>query len=74
MPKAKLPDKKVLFELEGLDGNAVFIMAKWAKAAKRQGWDEKEIDAVIAEAKSSTYDHVIQTIMRFSDDTDEDTD
>ena len=39
----------------------------WKRAARREGWSDDEIDAVIAEAKSGDYDHLVQTIMGYSE-------
>ena len=62
--------KKVKLSLEGINGNAFVIMGTFMKAAKKQGWTEKEIDDVILECKSGDYDHLIQTIMSNIEDED----
>lgn len=45
----------------------IAFIGAWARAARRQGWSDEDIDAVRAEALSSDYDHVIQTIMEHSE-------
>ena len=56
-------NKKVQLELIGLNGNAYAIMGAFRKAARRAEWKEDEIVAVIREAKSSGYDHLVGTII-----------
>lgn len=56
--------KKVKMSLVGIDSNAFAIMAEFQSKAKRQGWSKEEIDAVLTEAKSGDYDHLLRTIMR----------
>jgi hypothetical protein len=54
--------KKVKMELVGLDGNAFSLMAAFIRAAKAQGWTQEESKAVIDEATSSDYKHLVATI------------
>jgi hypothetical protein len=54
--------KKINLKLVGLDGNAFFIMGAFSKQAKREGWSKAEIDAVLNEAKSGDYNHLLATI------------
>lgn len=49
------------------DGNAFALIGGWKRAARREGWSDDEINAVIAEAKSGDYDHLVQTIMGYSE-------
>lgn len=58
---------KIEFDLVGQDGNPIALVGAWARAARHQGWSDEDIDAVRAEALSSDYDHVIQTIMEYSE-------
>ena len=60
--------KKVKLTLLGLDGNAFSILGAFQKAARRQGWTPAEISAVISEASSGDYDHLLQTIMEHCED------
>lgn len=62
--------KTVLLNLVGLDGNAFVIMGAFSRQAKREGWSQDEIDAVLNEAKSGDYDHLLATIMSHCRDTD----
>ena len=59
--------KKVNVSLVGVDGNAYAIIGTWQKQARREGWTKEEMDAVIDEAKSGNYDHLIQTILSYSE-------
>jgi hypothetical protein len=49
-------------ELVGLDGNAFAIMGTWRSNALRQGWSQEEVRAVLKEAQSGDYDHLLATI------------
>ena len=55
--------KKVKLRLLGLDGNAFAIMGAFQKQAKKEGWTAMEIKAVMDEAKSGDYSHLLGTIM-----------
>ena len=54
--------KKVKMELVGLDGNAFVIMGAWRINALRQGWSQEEVRAVLKEAQSGDYNHLLATI------------
>lgn len=60
-------NNKIEFDLVGQDGNPIALVGAWTRAARRQGWSDEDIEAVRAEALSSDYDHVIQTIMEHSE-------
>lgn len=55
-------EKKVNLSLVGLDGNAFSLMAAFSRQAKKEGWQEHEIDAVLNEATSSDYNHLLTTL------------
>jgi hypothetical protein len=59
----KKMSKKVEMKLVGIDGNAFFILGKFSKEARRQGWSKEEIDKVLDEARSGDYNHLLATIM-----------
>lgn len=59
-------NNKIEFDLANCDGNAFAILGGWRRAARQQGWSEDTIEAVLAEAKSGDYDHLVQTIMEYS--------
>lgn len=59
-------NNKIEFDLANCDGNAFAILGGWRRAARNQGWSEDTIEAVLAEAKSGDYDHLVQTIMGYS--------
>jgi len=71
---------KVKMQLVGLDGNAFVIMGTWRSNALRQGWSQEEVRAVLKEAQSGDYDHLLATIAMNTtepddwDDEDEDFD
>lgn len=58
----KVIDKTVDLDLVGVNGNAFMIMGVFQRQAKREGWTQDEIDAVLKEAKSSDYNHLLSTI------------
>lgn len=60
-------NNKIEFDLANCDGNAFAILGGWRRAARNQGWSEDTIEAVLAEAKSGDYDHLVQTIMGYSE-------
>lgn len=60
--------KKVTLTLVGVDGNAFAILAAFRRAAKRQGWTDSEIAAVLDDAKSGDYNHLLGTIMAHCED------
>lgn len=61
---ATIKNKTVSLELEGLDGNAFALLGAFQKQARREGWTAEEIKAVMDEAQSGDYDHLLQTLMR----------
>ena len=56
-------DKKVKLDLVGLDGNAYAVMGAFKKQAKKEKWSQEEIEAVLTEAKSGDYNHLLVIIM-----------
>ena len=71
MPNAK-PAKLVL--VRGLfdDGNAFYILGKCRKAARKAGWSPAAISDFSTEAKAGDYDHLLQTVMKYFEEADED--
>jgi len=62
---AKYPEVEVILSDGMVDGNAVAIMMKVARAMRRANIPSPEIDAFLVEAKSGNYDHMLQTCMRW---------
>jgi predicted protein tyrosine phosphatase len=60
-------NKRVCMNLVGLDGNAFYLMGAFSKEAKRQGWKPDEIKAVLDECKKGDYDHLLFTLMQFTE-------
>jgi len=54
--------KKVAMRLVGEDGNAFAVLGRFRRAAKAAGWTADEIKAVLDEATSGDYDHLLATI------------
>jgi len=57
--------RTINLDLCELDGNAFSLMGAFRKQARREGWDAKEIDAVMTECQSGDYDHLLQTLMKY---------
>jgi len=62
---------KVRLNLVGLDGNVFMVIGAFAKAARRQGFADSEINVVLDEARSLDYDHLLGTIAECCDATEE---
>jgi hypothetical protein len=60
---AQIVKKKVKLKLEGLDGNAFFLMGAFKRQAEREKWTREEINKVLDECQSSDYDHLLQTLI-----------
>ena len=61
-------EKKVRLQLVGLDGNAFALLGAFQKAARRQEWKEAEIKNIIKEATSGDYNHLLMTLMEYTDE------
>ena len=57
----KFPNVEV--ELVGQDGNAFAVLGAVTKAMRRAKVDQVDIDAMMKEAMSGDYDHLLQTVM-----------
>jgi hypothetical protein len=64
--------KKVKLNLVGLDGNAFCLMGAFQRQARKEGWTEAEIKAVLEECKKSDYNHLLNTLSDHCEDTEED--
>lgn len=60
-------NKRVCMNLVGIDGNAFALLGAFSKEAKNQGWKPKEIKAVLDECKNGDYDHLLFTLMQFTE-------
>jgi len=54
--------KKVKLKLVGHDGNAFAILGSFQRQARKEKWTKEEIDAVIEDAMSEDYNHLLATI------------
>ena len=68
----KVIEKIVNLNLIGVNGNAFMIMGVFRKQARKEGWSQDEIDAVITEAKSGDYNHLLATIENHCEPKNED--
>lgn len=60
-------NKRVRLDLLGQDGNAFFLIGAFRQAARKQDWPQVIIDAVTAECESGNYDHLLQTLIHFTE-------
>ena len=67
----RIINKTVNLDLVGTDGNAFAIMAVFQRQARREGWTPDEIKAVLKEAKSGDYNHLLATISNHCEYKDE---
>lgn len=67
----KVVNKTVNLDLVGVNGNAFMIMGVFQRQARKEGWSQEEIDAVLKEAKSSDYNHLLATISNHCQPKDE---
>ncbi len=58
-----MTNKKITLELEGQNGNAFSLLARFRKQAQREKWTTLEIDDVLEEAQKGDYDHLLQTLL-----------
>jgi hypothetical protein len=65
-------NKKVTLTLVGLDGNCYSLLGAFQSQARREKWTKEEIEAVMDEATSGDYDHLLVTLMNHCEDGDED--
>lgn len=66
--------KKVKLNLVGLDGNVYYLLWAFQTAARKQGWTKEEIDAVTHDATSGDYDHLFRTLIKNTEEGDEEND
>ena len=58
----KIIDKTVNLNLVGINGNAYAIIGAFRKQARKENWTAEEIKAVLDEAQSNDYVHLLATI------------
>ena len=59
--------RKPRLKLSGQNGNAFVILGKAQNEAKKANWSEQQIEEFMNEAKSSDYDHLLQTCCKYFD-------
>ena len=69
----KIIEKTVNLDLVGVNGNAFMIMAVFRRQARKEGWTQQEIDAVLTEAKSKDYNYLLATIENYCEPFKKDT-
>ncbi len=56
---------KVHLRLKNIKVNHFMVMLVFEKEASKQGWSKEAIEAVLKEAKSGDYDHILKTIKQY---------
>ena len=64
----QIVNKKIKLTLVGLDGNAFALMGAFSRQARREGWSREEIDAIMKEAMSGDYSHLLRTLADHCED------
>lgn len=54
--------KTINLDLCAIDGNAFTLLGAFSRQAKREGWTPEEIKAVMDDAKSGNYSHLIRVL------------
>ena len=63
--------KTVQMNLVGLDGNAFSLMGAFSRNARQQGWAKEEIDTVLNECMSGSYDNLISILVAHTEEVDD---
>lgn len=63
---------KVRMKLVGEDGNSFAILGRFQREARRAGWTREQIKAVLDEATSGDYDHLLAVVMEHVDEPSDD--
>jgi hypothetical protein len=61
-------NKKVKLRLIGLDGNAFSLMGAFRSQAKKEKWTKEEIEAVLDDAMSGDYNHLLRVLADHCED------
>lgn len=57
--------KKPKLQLIGEDGDALAILGRARRAARKAGWSKEKANKVMQEAMSGDYDHLLQIMMKY---------
>ncbi len=55
---------KPKLKLVGTDGNAYAVLGAAQSAARKAGWDKGRIEALLKEAMSGDYNHLLATVQQ----------
>lgn len=58
---------KPVLKIIGVDGNAFVLLAHAQRAARKAGWTREKTSAVMKEAMSGNYDHLLATLTEHFD-------
>jgi hypothetical protein len=64
-------DKKVKLNMVGLNGNSFVLMGAFQRQARQEGWTKEEIEAVLSDARSGDYDHLLCVLMDHCEEEEE---
>ena len=63
-------NKAITLDLDGLDGNAFALMGAFQHQARREHWTPDEICTVLLEMSNGDYDHLLQTLIKYTQPAD----
>lgn len=61
-------NRRVKLKLVGLDGNAFSLMGAFQQKARREGWNQEEINKVLDECTKGDYNHLLQTLLIYCEE------
>lgn len=61
------PPRTVPYTLVGQNSNAYNLLGGWSNAARKNRWDEEDIDKVIEQATSSDYENLLVVLTAHSE-------
>lgn len=61
-------NKKINLSLIGLNGNAFILMGVFSRQAKKENWTQEEINEVLNECKKGDYNHLLQTLIKYTEE------
>ena len=63
--------ERVKLNLVEVDGNAFALLGAFQLAARRQGWPARRITEVTTEARNGDYDHLLATLAKYTEGSDD---
>lgn len=64
--EVNMANKKIVIDLNSSEGNAFYILSMFRKYLRLIGLDNDKIEQLMADAKSSDYDHLLDVVKKNS--------